>query len=93
MRLSQREKEVSVKYTTVLPRCYIDELKAMVRKKTIPSVNQGIRSAVESFVADHQKRAYETQMKEAASDVEFIKRTLETQEIFSESDAENEVIW
>ncbi|MDR1978699.1 MAG: hypothetical protein LBQ42_08195 [Synergistaceae bacterium] len=93
MRLEHREKEISVKYTTVLPRYYVDELKTMVKKRIIPSVNQGIRSAVECFVLDHKQHMYEMEMKEAANDKAFMERTMETQEIFSISDAENEVAW
>ncbi|MDR1915514.1 MAG: hypothetical protein LBQ58_02945, partial [Synergistaceae bacterium] len=78
---------------TVLPRHYVDELKAMAEKRIIPSVNQGIRSAVEIFVSDHKRRVYEMEMKEAACDEAFINRTIETQEIFSISDAENDIKW
>ncbi|GHT02111.1 hypothetical protein AGMMS50276_31730 [Synergistales bacterium] len=93
MRLEHEEKIDSVKYTTVLPRRYVGELKAMAKKKIIPSINQGIRSAVESFVLDYRQRMYETEMKEAVSDKAFMRRTMETQEIFSVSDAENDVKW
>ena len=39
-----------IKYTTVLPKICIDELKDLTDKKIIPSVSQGIRLAVEDFV-------------------------------------------
>jgi hypothetical protein len=91
--LNQNRQETSVKYTTVLPRACVNELKALAEKKVIPSVNQGIRSAVEDFVAFHKQQEYEIAMKSAASDEAFIKRTLDTQEDFSAVDAESETAW
>ena len=86
-------RESSVKYTTLLPRECLDELKAMTERKVIPSVNQGIRLAVESFVFDQKQRAYSEAMREAAADKAFIRRTLETQEDFAAADAEGESEW
>ncbi|GHV51668.1 hypothetical protein FACS1894216_06260 [Synergistales bacterium] len=93
IRPERGEKTDSVKYTTVLPRYYVGELKAMAKKKIIPSVNQGIRSAVENFVSEHKARMYEMEMKEAANDKAFMKRTADAQEMFSVSDRENDVEW
>ncbi|MDR2175894.1 MAG: ribbon-helix-helix domain-containing protein [Synergistaceae bacterium] len=93
MRPEYREKDVSVRCTAVLPRHCADELKAMVEKSVIPSVSQGIRAAVECFVSEHKQHLYEMEMKKAANDKAFMKRTAETQEMFSVSDAENDVAW
>jgi hypothetical protein len=93
VRLEHAEKIDSVKYTTVLPRHYIIELKDMAKKKMIASVTQGIRSAVESFISKYKECMYEMEMKEATKDKAFIKRTMETQEMFSISDKENDVKW
>jgi hypothetical protein len=81
-------REASVKYTAVLPSMCMDELKSLAEKKVIPSVNQGIRLAVEDFVLFHKQRAYKLAMQEAAADKDFIRRTLEAQKAFSEVDAE-----
>jgi hypothetical protein len=89
----QEAQETSVKYTAVLPRAYVIELKALAGKKIIPSVNQGIRLAVENFVAFHQQQEYELALQAAAADQAFIKRTLDTQEDFSAVDAEGENPW
>jgi hypothetical protein len=43
-------REAFVKYTTVLPKECLNELKALTEKKVIPSVSQGIRRTVEDFV-------------------------------------------
>jgi hypothetical protein len=71
----------------------MDELKLLAEKKIIPSVNQGIRLAVEDFVLSHKQRAYESAMKEAAADKDFMRRTLETQEAFSAVDSEGQEPW
>ena len=86
-------REASVKYTAVLPKECLDELKAMTEKKVIPSVSQGIRLAVEDFVTVHRQRTYEDAMREAAADQSFIKRTLDAQEEFAAVDAEGDEIW
>ena len=83
----------SVKYTTVLPREYVNELKKLAEKKVIPSVNQGIRLAVDGFIAQHKQLEYKLAMQEAAADKAFIKRTLDTQEAFVFSDAEGSDSW
>jgi metal-responsive CopG/Arc/MetJ family transcriptional regulator len=84
---------MSVKYTTVLSRECLNELKALTDKKIIPSVSQGIRWAVENFVDFQKKQAYEDSMKSAALDAEFIKRNIETQNDFTVVDAEGEGSW
>jgi hypothetical protein len=71
----------------------MNELKSLAEKKVIPSVNQGIRLAVEDFVLLHKQRTYESAMKEAAADQDFMRRTLETQEAFSAVDADGEETW
>jgi hypothetical protein len=86
-------REASVKYTAVVPSVFMDELKLLAEKKVIPSVNQGIRLAVEDFVLFHKQRTYEFAMKEAATDKDFMRRTLETQEAFSAVDADGEEPW
>ena len=91
--LNTNYREASVKYTTVLPRECLDGLKDLTDKKIIPSVSQGIRLAVEDFVAIQKRRAYELSMREAAEDEAFIKRTVDTQNDFAVVDAEGEETW
>jgi len=86
-------KEASIKYTTVLPKICIDELKTLADKKIVPSVSQGIRLAIENFVAAQKKQEYENLMKEAANDEAFVKRTMETQNDFSAVDEEGMGVW
>ena len=57
-------KETSVKYTTILPKTCIDELKNLADKKNVSSVNQGIRLAVENFVAIQKQQEYANLMQE-----------------------------
>ena len=91
-------KETSVKYTTILPKTCIDELKNLADKKIVSSVNQGIRLAVENFVAIQKQQEYANLMQEAVSDESFIKRTMDAQNDFSAADMnsliyEEEGIW
>jgi metal-responsive CopG/Arc/MetJ family transcriptional regulator len=86
-------REASVKYTTVLPKECLNELKALTEKKVIPSVSQGIRRAVEDFVTVQKQNAYKMSMREAAADTAFIKRTVDTQNDFAGVDAEGEGVW
>ncbi|MDR1065418.1 MAG: hypothetical protein LBL25_03520 [Oscillospiraceae bacterium] len=91
--LNTNTRETSVKYTAVLPAVCLAELKILAEEKAIASVSHGIRLAVESFVSDYKRRAYEEDMREAASDKDFLKRTLDTQAAFSTADAEGETEW
>ena len=45
-----------VKYAEILPNDCIEGLRYLVGKNVISSVNQGIRVAVESFVAQQKKK-------------------------------------
>jgi len=85
--------EASIKYTTVLPKGCIDELRSLVDKKIIPSVSQGVRLAIEDFVTIQKRLEYANSMSEAAKDKEFIKRTLDTQNDFAIVDDEGEEAW
>ena len=89
----QTQKEPAVKYTAILPQSSMDGLKKLARQSVIPSINQGIRLAVEDFVRLHERLAYEQAMNEAAGDLAFLKRTLDTQEAFAEADAEGLGSW
>ena len=91
--LSTNYRESSIKYTTVLPKGCIDELKNLTDKKVIPSVSQGIRLAVENFVAVQKQQEYMQSLREAADDKAFIKRTLDTQNDFVFIDEEGEEPW
>jgi len=83
-------REASTKYTTVLPRSCLDGLKDLADRKIIPSVSQGIRLAVEDFVAVQNQRSYESSMRDAATDEAFIKRTMDAQNDFVHVDAERD---
>lgn len=78
----------NIKYTAVLPSDYVKELKELASEKIIPSVNFGIRLAIENYISERKKELYQKQMKEAAKDEGFMKRTLETQDAFINVDNE-----
>lgn len=78
----------NIKYTAVLPIEYINELKELALKKIIPSVNFGIRLAIENYICERKRDLYKKQMKEAAKDDAFLKRTLETQAVYDLVDNE-----
>jgi rRNA-processing protein FCF1 len=88
--LNANYREASVKYTAVLPKNCLDELKTLTEKKVIPSVSQGIRLAVEDFVLIHKQRLYEDALRDAAADKAFMGRTLDAQKAFAAVDAEGE---
>ena len=88
--LANIRKEAAVKYTTILPKACIDELKILADKKIVPSVSHGIRLAVENFVATQKQQEYMNFMQEAANDKSFIKRTKDTQNDFMHVDDEEE---
>lgn len=83
----------SVKYTAILPTNCIEALKFMAQQKRIPSVNQGIRQAVEEYVAAQKKALYAQEMLSAARDEDFMQRTLDMQEAFSAVDSEEMGAW
>jgi len=89
--LATSPKEVSIKYTTVLPKECIDELKNLADKKVVPSVSQGIRLAIENFIDAQKQQEYINKMQEAMSDNDFIRRTMDTQNDFETIDEEG--IW
>lgn len=81
------EKIEKIKYTTVLPKQAVEELKALALLQIIPSINQGIQKAIESFLVEKKKEQYQKQMKEASIDEAFLKRNRETQEAFEDIDS------
>jgi len=91
--LATAHKETSVKYTTVLPKVCIDEMKSMADKKIIPSVSQGIRLAIESFITIQKQQKYANSLKDAMNDNAFIKRTMDTQNDFAVVDEESVGSW
>jgi len=86
-------KETSIKYTAVLPKTCIDELKYLAGKKIVPSVSQGIRLAIESFVAFQKQQEYVRAMEEATNDNAFMLRTMDTHNDFSAIDDEEGNTW
>ena len=83
----------NIKYTAILPRDCLDELRILAEKKMIPSVNQGIRAAVVDYIEAHKLREYQRRICEAAADSAFIARTMETQKAFEAVDAEAAEQW
>jgi hypothetical protein len=86
-------KNDTVRYTVVLPKKNVSELKEMVREAQIPSVNKGIRLAIEDFIKAHDKLIYEQKMQEAAEDKDFMDRIAETEADFAWVDDEEMLSW
>lgn len=83
----------NIRYTTVLPAAYIQELKEMSQEYVIPSVNQGIRDAVAAYLSTQKALQYEMQMQNAAQDKDFAERLKTTQEDFRSVDEEGMLTW
>lgn len=78
----------TIRYTTVLPVKYVEELKQLAAKKVISSVNNGIREAIEHYLAESKREQYASQMADAAKDQEFMERTLDMHASFRHVDSE-----
>ena len=76
----------NIRYTAVLPEKDVLMLKELVSSKVIPSVNSGIREAIESYIETCKRERYARLMQEAAQDKEFMKRTMDAQNAFREVD-------
>ena len=65
----------------------------MAQDNVIPSIDQGILTAIEEFVKAHKRSTYEASMREAADDPNYIERTIKMQEDFAEVDSEDFDEW
>lgn len=88
MIVMKRAADISIKYTAVLPVKFVAELKELASRKVIPSVNFGIRDAIEHYIADCKRKQYVQQMTEAAKNKGYMERTLDTQDAFKNADGE-----
>ncbi len=86
-------KSETVRYTATLPLSHIDALKEMTRGKEIPSVNFAINQAVDEYLKSRKAAQYESLMKEAAKDTDFIARTMGCSEDFKYVDSEISGTW
>ena len=82
-----------IKYTAVLPRDCVSELRNMADRKVISSVNQGIRIAVEDFVKARKEHEYRNSIDEASRDKTFIRRMTDTMKAFEFADAKVDGEW
>lgn len=78
----------NVRFTTTLPQNYIDELRKLAKEQTIPSVNFGIKEALDEYLKQMKKAKYEAEMQKAANDKDFLQRTYECAEDFKKLDGE-----
>ena len=83
----------TVRFTATLPSVYIDELKQLTKEQQIPSVNFGIRQALDEYLKQVKKREYDAMMKAAANDKAFMERTMKCAEDFRFSDSEVQGEW
>ncbi len=78
----------TMKSTINLNKYYKEQLEYFVKIKALDSVTEGINLAIEAFVKEKQKELYAAQMKKAAADADFVKRTVGTQQAFENVDAD-----
>jgi len=83
----------TTRYTATLPVAALNELRMLASENLIPSVNYGIRQAVDEYLKQIKKAQYAAQMKKAAADKAFIERTNRCAEDFSFSDSEVQGEW
>ncbi len=83
----------TVRYTASLPAEYIDELKLLAEEQAIPSVNFGIKAAIDDYLKRIKQTKYEAQMREAASDKDFLARTFTCDNDFITADNEISGQW
>lgn len=81
-------KTKTVRYTATLPEDYIYDLKELAKEEKIPSVNYAIKEALGVYLKQTKKEQFEEQMKEAAKDKAFLKRTLNCDDDFKYADSE-----
>lgn len=85
--------EEGIRYTTLLPKSSLAELKRLVSRKEIESVNSGIRYAVESFLREKSRMEYDENLAKAARDKRFQARNEEVERDFEALDREGPEGW
>ena len=78
----------TVRYTATLPENCIDELRILAEENKVPSVNFAIKEAVDLYLGQMKKAAYEEQMRMAGQDKDFLARTIECANDFKAIDGE-----
>jgi len=68
-------------------------MKNLADKNIVPSVSQGIRLAIENFIATQKQFEYVNDLKDATTDPAFIKRTMDAQDDFIFVDSEGNPPW
>lgn len=74
--------------TFSLPIELIDKLKNYASEKYIPSLNVGVKEALEEYSVKIEKEKYKNEMIEASQDEDFIKDMYECMKAFEASDEE-----
>ncbi len=87
------DNDKKVKYTIVLPKSMLSEIKGLSQNGFIPSINKGIQEAIDALLKEKKKEQYLQQMEEAGKDPAFLKRTHEIQRAFENSDVEIDDSW
>ena len=59
-------------------------LNELISEKVISSIDDGVNLAIEMLLNENKKELYRQALKEAASDNDFLERTLECQKEFDE---------
>ena len=76
--------------TVSLPEELIEKIKEYARDKDIPSINAGVREALEAYVTRIEKEKLRNEMIKASKDPLFMRDLNESIEAFEASDAEIE---
>ena len=86
------DKTMTVKSTVNLNKYYKEQLDLFVSMKRISSVTEGTNAALEAYVKKTQKDIYESQMRAAAQDKNFIERTMSAQRDFDAMDNKDRLL-
>lgn len=75
--------------TFTLPVEIVDKLREYVSDDHIPSLNAGVREALEEYIAKNEKLAFRKKMERASKDPMFLKDIEEAMSDFEKADADS----
>ena len=77
-------------YTFSLPVEVVEKLRDYARSKDIPSLNAGVREAIEEYTVKIERERFKREMREAAEDEMFLADVEDARRDFAAIDAEEE---
>ena len=78
----------SKNFTFTLPVEIVEKLRRYVQKEHLPSLNAGVREALEEYTAKLARDQFRREMEEAGKDATFLADVSETMQAFAGADAE-----